>query len=119
MAYNPIDLSTVDFTEGIEVKRGSYVKMQYNTEKYDVENVYVNGDRQYSYYSWSGTVIDDTEFTFDFHTYPTFTATINVNKPELVNIHVQNTYGDVIALNPGSNSFSYTGSYAPPSTSWR
>ncbi len=113
VAYNPIDLSTVDFTEGIEVKRGSYVKMQYNTEKYDVENVYVNGDRQYSYYSWSGTVIDDTEFTFDFHTYPTFTATINVNKPELVNIHVQNTYGDVIALNPGSNSFSYTGSYAP------
>lgn len=111
--YEPVDLSTVDFTEGIEVKRGAYVKIQYNTEKYDVNNVYVNGERQYSYYSWTGTVIDDIDFNFDIRTYPTYTATINVNKPELINIHVQNTYGDVIALNPGTNSYSYTGSYPP------
>jgi len=108
-----IDLTNLDFANGLEVERGSYVSMQFNTEKYMVNNIYVNEVTQYSTYNWAGTVFDDQAFKFDVETYPTIYATINVDKPQFVCVRENSSYGKVIALQPGENNYSYTGTTIP------
>lgn len=109
-----IDLSSIDFNDGLEVKRGAYVKMLFNTEKYKVNGIYVDNESQWSTYSWTNTVLDDKAFKFDVETYPTYTATINVDKPDFVCIRINSaSYGDIFRIQPGKNDFSYTGYSAP------
>ena len=109
-----IDLSSLDFANGLEVKRGAYVKMLFNTEKYKVNAIYVDNVSQWSTYSWTNTVLDDKAFKFDVETYPTYTATINVDKPDFVCIRINNaSYGDIFKIQPGKNDFSFTGYSAP------
>lgn len=109
----PVDLTGFDFANGLDVKRGAYVYMKFDTEAFDPKALYVDGQQAYSTYSWSGTVLDDKVFKFDVDTYPVINATINVNKPQFVSLKVNATYGDDYPLQPGENPYSYMGSSAP------
>lgn len=109
-----VDLTSLDFANGLDVVRGSYVSMRFNTEKYKVNKIWVNDAEQWGTYSWNGTIFDDQAFKFDVEPYPTINATINIDKPQFVCVRENSSsYGNIIALQPGENKYSYTGSMEP------
>lgn len=101
-----------DFTQGVMIKAGTNLAVDFNTEKYAIDEFSVNGEVQpYFYGSWTGRVRDtDLNIVANGHVYGTFEVTLNVNDPSLVKVY-KNSYADqssLIEVTAGDNTISYT-----------